>query len=75
MSPFETASGISVVDINYFFIALLVVLTIIGVGIGFIDLLRTLRTGQIEGISIIANISKGVAAIIAVIALIYFITL
>ena len=75
MSPFEDASGISVIDMNYFFIVLLIVLTIIGVGIGFIDLLRALRTGQIEGISIIADISKGIAAIIVAIVIVYFITL
>ena len=75
MSPFEDAAGISVINMNYFFIVLLVVLTIIGVSVGFIDLLRALRTGQVEGISIVSNISKGIATIIAVIAIVYFISL
>ena len=75
MGAFENASGISAINMNYFFSVVLVVITIIGVCIGFIDLLRVVRSGQLEGANIIGKISTGVAAIIAVIAMVYFISL
>ena len=75
MSTFENAAGISMVEMNYFFIVLFIVLTIIGVSVGFIDLLKALRTRQVEGIGMIASISQGIAAIIAAMAIVYFITL
>ena len=75
MSAFEDAAGISAIDMNYFFAFTLIVITIIGVCIGLIDLLRVVRTGQVEGINIVGKISTGIAAIIAVITMVYFISL
>ena len=75
MSAFEEGAGISLADIGYIIVPSLVVATIIVVSMGFIEALKLARVHpESETMDLYARLLKGIAAIIALIALIYFVT-
>ena len=73
MDAFEAAAGISMVNLNYIIAPLLVVGTIIIVSVGLIEALKAARTNP-EVLDLSGHLIKGLFAVIAAIALVYFMT-
>ena len=73
MDSFAQAAGIDMNNLSYIIIPLLVVTTSIVIVIGLVDMLRVLRSGCLYETDFISGIFKAVGAIVAVVALVYFV--
>ena len=71
MDAFEAGAGISTANLSYIIAPLLVVMTVILVGAGFIQALKDSRYGDGAG-KLLLNLVEGVGVVLLTIAMVYF---